>query len=297
MSKSGRERIRGIRWTLWWVLIANLAVAAGKAIYGWYSGSVSITSDAIHSALDSSSNVIGLIGLSFSAAPADSGHPYGHRKFEILASAIIGVLIFAGGYEVGRESVLALAHGNAPPHIGWGGFAVVLATIAVNFTVSRAEKRTGERLQSPFLIADAQHTASDMLVSITVLVAFICTRAGLRWADPVGALLVLVLIVRVGWRVLRENVQVLVDAAVVDPERIRTLASGVKGVESVHRVRSRGAPGAVHVDLHMQVDPELSVATAHAIAHQVEDFLRAELPDVIDVTIHIEPAGDPEEDI
>jgi cation diffusion facilitator family transporter len=293
----GRERIRGIRWTLWWVLIANLAVAAGKAVYGWYSGSVSITSDAIHSALDSSSNVIGLIGLSFSAAPADTGHPYGHRKFEILASALIGVLIFAGGYEVGRTSIESLLQHHPGPHIGWGGFAVVLATIATNFVVSRAERRTGERLQSPFLIADAQHTASDMLVSLTVLVAFIATRAGLRWADPAGALLVLVLIVRVGWRVLRENVQVLVDAAVVDPDRIQKLASSVKGVESIHRVRSRGAPGSVHVDLHMQVDPALTVATAHAIAHQVEDLLRAELHDIIDVTIHIEPSGDPEESI
>jgi len=293
----GRERIRGIRWTLWWVLIANLLVAFGKAIYGWYSGSVSITSDAIHSALDSSSNVIGLIGLSFSAAPADIGHPYGHRKFEILASALIGVLIFAGGYEVGRTSIESLLQHHPGPRIGWGGFAVVLGTIATNYVVSRAERRTGERLQSPFLIADAQHTASDMLVSMTVLVAFIATRAGLRWADPAGALVVLVLIVRVGWRVLRENVQVLVDAAVVDPERIQKLAASVKGVESIHRVRSRGAPGAVHVDLHMQVDPELTVATAHAIAHQVEDLLRADLTDIIDVTIHIEPAGDPEESI
>src|ERR1051325_1954930 len=104
-------------------------------------------SAAIRSALDSSSTVIGLIGLSFSAAPADSGHPYGHRKFEILASAIVGVLIFAGGYEVGRTSIEALLHGHAGPHIGWGGFGVVLGTIAVNFAVSRMEKRTGERLQ------------------------------------------------------------------------------------------------------------------------------------------------------
>src|SRR5262249_49978800 len=195
----------------------------------------------------------------------------------------------------GRTSIESLIHGHAGPHIGWGGFAVVLGTIATNFVVSRAEKSTGERLHSPFLIADAQHTASDMLVSITVLVAFIATRAGLRWADPAGALVVLVLIVRVGWRVLRQNVQVLVDAAVVDPERIQKLAASVKGVESIHRVRSRGAPGAVHVDLHMQVDPEMPVTRAHAIAHEVEDRLRSSLSDIVDVTIHIEPAGDPEE--
>ncbi|HJZ86955.1 MAG TPA: cation diffusion facilitator family transporter [Polyangia bacterium] len=292
-----RERLRQIRWTMLWVLGANLAVAAAKALYGWRSGSVSISSDAIHSALDGSANIIGLIGLQVAAAPADSGHPYGHRKFEILASAGVGLLIFAGGWELGRAAVMSLIHGSPPPLIGPGGFAVVLATIVANALVSRAEHRAGTRLESPFLVADSRHTASDMLASIAVLIAFVGARAGVRWADPLGGLIVLALVLRVGWRVLRENVAVLVDAVVVDPDRVRELAAAVAGVRSIHRVRSRGTVGAAHLDLHLLVDPELTVRAAHGMAHKVEDRLREGIPGLVDVTIHVEPEGDPEEDL
>ena len=92
-------------------------------------------------------------------------------------------------------------------------------------------------------------------------------------------------VVRVGWRVLRENVAVLVDAAVISPEAVVTIAHGVDGVGSVHRVRSRGVPGAAHLDLHLQVDPDLSVRDAHAIAHRVEDRVRDELPEIIALRI------------
>jgi cation diffusion facilitator family transporter len=292
-----RARLNGIRWTLLWVLGANLAVAGAKALYGWRSGSVAISSDAIHSLLDGSGNVIGLCGLSLSAAPPDRGHPYGHRKFEIVASAAVALFIFAGGYQLLTAAIASLRSGGRPIAIGLGGFATVGATIAVNALVSRAERRAGERLNSPFLVADAQHTASDLLASIAVLVAFVGSRLGLRLADPIGALVVLAFIARVGWRVLRDNIAVLVDAAPIDATRVEALGRQIPGIHSVHRVRSRGAPGAIHVDLHMQVDPTLSVRAAHALAHRLEDRLRTELAGVVDVTIHIEPAGDPEETI
>ena len=295
MTVAHRDRLRQIRWTLLWVLGANVAVAIAKGIYGYFSGAVSISSDAIHSLLDGSSNIVGLLGLSLAAAPADSGHPYGHRKIEILASAGVGLLIIAGGVEVGRSAIQGLFSGRAPPPIGAAGFVIVASTIVVNGLVSRTERRTGERLASPFLVADAAHTASDLLASVAVLGAFAGARAGLRWADPVGGLFVLLLVLRVGWRILRTNFAVLVDAAAVDPDEVARIGRAVAGVRSIHRVRSRGAPGAIHLDLHLLCDPELRLREAHALAHRVEDRLREQLPEVVDVTIHVEPAGDPEE--
>src|SRR5262245_36464102 len=292
-----RDRVRQVRFTMLWVLGANLAVALAKGIYGYLSGSVSVSSDAIHSALDGSANIIGLVGLGLAAAPADMGHPYGHRKFEIVASAGVGLLIFAGGYELGRAAVLGLLHGSPPPPIGPGGFLVVLATILTNAWVSRTERRAGKRLDSPFLIADSQHTMSDMMASIAVLLAFVGARLGVRWADPLGGLVVLAMVLRVGVRVLRENVQVLVDAAAVSPARVKGLAAEVPGVSGVHRIRSRGTAGAAHLDLHLLVDPEISVRAAHTIAHALEDRLRDGIPGLVDVTIHVEPEGDPEEQL
>jgi cation diffusion facilitator family transporter len=289
------DRVRGIRRTLFWVLGANVAVAAGKAVYGYLSGSVAISTDAVHSLLDASTNVIGLVGLHFASAPADEGHPYGHRKFEILASAGIGVGILSGGFQFAKAAVSALLGGSAPPTIGPGGFLLVLATLCTSGLIARAERRAGERLASPFLLADAQHTASDVIASGVVLLAFIGARAGLAYADPVGALVVLCFIAQIGWRVLKQNLSVLVDAAVVDPQRVIDLARAVSGVDSIHRIRSRGIPGAAHLDLHLQVDPTITVRAAHEIAHEVENRLRAGLAEVADVTIHVEPAGDPEE--
>src|SRR5207247_9190132 len=113
------------------------------------------------------------------------------------------------------------------------------------------------------------HTRSHLFSSVAARLAFVGSALGLRSADAIGALIVLAFVLRAGWRVLRENLAILVDAAVVAPEQVLALAKGVPGVRSVHRVRSRGIRGRAHVDLHLLVDPELSVRAAHAIAHKV----------------------------
>jgi len=136
-----------------------------------------------------------------------------------------------------------------------------------------------------------------VLVTIGVLASMVADRLGVAWADPVAALGVLVVVARVAWRILASNLGILVDQAVVDAATVRKLVEEVPGVTSCHRVRSRGMEGAVHLDLHLLVDGNLSVRNAHAITHRVEEMIRTQFADVADVTIHTEPAGDPEEDL
>jgi cation diffusion facilitator family transporter len=268
----------------------NLGVAAAKASYGILSGSIALGTDAIHALLDGSSNVLALLSLHWSQIPADARHPYGRRKIEILAALGIGVLIVIGLFEMSVAAIRSLLGHRDPPQIGWGGFAVLAATMLTNFFVTRYEERQGHALGSALLCADAQHTRSDLYASIAVALSFVGIRFGLRWADPVGAIFVVGLVGRAAWIVFRENIPTLIDAAVLDPERIAVLASEVSGVSTVSRVRTRGLRTAVHLELRIAVDPGMSVHDAHQLAEKIEDALRAAFPELSDVSIHAGPA-------
>lgn len=291
-AAAARARARAIRRVFLITLALNAAVAVAKAGYGYWSRSLSLGTDSMHSILDASSNVLALLGLHWAAAPADERHPYGRRKMEIVAALGIGVLIVIGLFELAQAAVhglLAPAGERAPPRIGWGGFAVVLATMAVNLFVTRYEERKSHELGSALLHADARHTKSDLYASAAVLASFVAVRAGLHWADGVATLALVALVGHVAWEVFRENVPVLIDAAVLDPARVSELARAVSGVRDVHKVRSRGVPSAVELDLHLQVAPDMSVQDAHALAVQIERDLRVKFQVLSDVVIHIEP--------
>jgi cation diffusion facilitator family transporter len=268
----------------------NIAVALAKAGYGFLSGSLTLGADSLHSILDASSNVLALFGLRWSAAPADATHPYGRQKIEILAALGIGVLIVAGLFEFGAAAVHALIYRHPAPRVGAGGFGVVLATMAVNLWVARYERRKATELGSALLRADARHTQSDLYASTAVVASFIAARAGIAWADGVATLLLIALIGHAAWEVFRENIPVLIDAAILDPAAVAALAASLAGGGgSVHRVRSRGVRSAVELDLHLEVAPDMSVQAAHGLARRIAIELKVKFPEVSDVIIHIEP--------
>jgi cation diffusion facilitator family transporter len=174
------------------------------------------------------------------------------------------------------------------------GILLMAATLVVNVFVAIYEHRRGKQLGSAFLVADAAHTASDVLVTIGVIAALALTRTGVGRADAVAALLVMAVIARVAWKILAANLGVLVDRAMIPADAVRDVALSIPGVAGCHRVRTRGLEGAVHLDLHLLVDGRLRVREAHGLSHRVEDALRRRFAEIVDVTIHVEP--DDEED-
>jgi cation diffusion facilitator family transporter len=270
------------------VMILNMAVAIAKLGWGFYADVVALQADGLHSTLDAFANVVGLIGLHFAAAPPDSGHPYGHRRVEHLAAAALGILILFGGFEVGRGAWNAL-QGVHRPRTGLGGMIVILVTLCINIGVTRWESRKGRELDSPFLCADAKHTLSDVFATCVVLVSYCAASLHVYWADPAAAMLVMGLIAYTGVAVLRENIPVLIDAAVIDVEGVRAVVLAVPGVANCHRIRSRGSRNAVHLDLHIQVNPRMTVRKGHDVSHLVQDTLRASFPGVVEVLVHLEP--------
>jgi len=273
-------------------MMLNLLVALAKAGAGMYTGSLAILSDTMHSVVDAGANLIGFTLVKISSAPPDQSHPYGHRKVEVFAASALGLLIGGTAMSFGIDAVRALLYGRPPPATHPIGFAVILGTIVVNIFITVYERRRAKQLSSPYLAADAAHTGADVVTSVAVLLSFGASRFGFAWADPVGALAVLIVVARVAWGILAENVAVLMDAVAVAPEAVRDLAGAHPDVLGCHRVRSRGPSDAVQLDLHLVLPADMTLERAHAIAHEVEDVLRRELPGIVDVVVHTEPEGD-----
>ncbi len=277
------------------ILALNLAVAAAKAIYGGWSGSFAVSSDALHSMLDGISNVVGLIALGYARRPPDTAHPYGYSKAEVVASVAIGAVIAVGAFEFGAGAASRLFRDHPPVVVSPLGVGVLVATLGVNVFVSAYEARAAARLKSPMLAADAAHTAADVVVTIVVLGSQAAVYAGWGWADTVATLLVLAVILTIALRIIRDNALTLLDRAVLDSDRVRSLVLAVPGVRGCHRVRSRGLSDDFVLDLHMMADASLTLGDAHHLSHQVEEKLRAEFPQLGDVTIHVEPHDDHED--
>jgi len=292
VTLSPEQRARAVRRVLIVEMALNLLVATAKAGAGIYTGSLAILSDTVHSVVDAGANVLGFALVKIASAPPDPSHPYGHRKVEVFAASALGILIGGTAMSFGIDAVRALLYGRPPPASHPIGFAVILGTIGVNIFITLYERRRARELSSPYLAADAMHTGADVLTSVAVLISYGANQLGFAWADPVGALAVLIVVVRVAWGILAENVAVLMDAVALAPDRVRELAGGHPDVLGCHRVRSRGPADAVQLDLHLVLRADMSLERAHAIAHEVEDLLRQELPGIVDVVVHTEPDGD-----
>jgi cation diffusion facilitator family transporter len=273
-------------------LVLNLAVAVAKIVYGVHAGALAIRADGFHSLTDAINNVVGLGAVLLASRPADEDHPYGHRKFEVVAAGFVGVALLAMAYDVAQSAALRLlGHDTQLPQIGPGAFAVLLVTLAVNLGVARYESAKGRELTSPMLLSDAQHTRADALVTTVVLVSTAGVHLGYALLDIVAAFGVAAFIAYAGVGVLRKNLGYLADVALLDPTTVEALAVDVPGVASAHKIRTRGSPGCVFVDLHIQIAPHLDVVAAHRVTHAVIDAIKGGIDGVQDVLVHTEPAA------
>ncbi|HEY6867893.1 MAG TPA: cation diffusion facilitator family transporter [Candidatus Eisenbacteria bacterium] len=289
MNDRSRQRHRSIARVLIAILALNLAVAFAKLGWGLAAGAIAMVADGLHSMIDGASNVVGLVGLWVSRRPPDANHPYGHRKYETFAALGIVMLMFFGCYEIAVTTLARLRHPQAP-HVTTEVLLVMGFTLAVNLAVVAIERREGQRLHSEILISDAAHTGSDVLASLLVLASFGASALGLTWADAAAAALIVVLIVRAGFGIVRSTLSTLSDERRIAPELIERTALEEAGVREAHNVRSRGPLDDIHVDLHILVDPLMRIADAHELGHRVERRLRERWPGLTDVVVHVEPA-------
>ena len=273
---------------LYSVLFLNLAVAIAKIALGSATGSVAILSDGFHSLTDSASNVVALIGVGIARRPPDHNHPYGHRKYETMASVGILIFLLLVLVQVTRAAWQRLLSGGAPQAVA-GGIGVMAVTLIVNLAVVWYETREGRRLGSEVLLADARHTRSDVLTSSAVLVALFGVWLGYPIFDPLAGLLVAVFILQACWQIGQDASRILSDEIVFAEDDVRHIVQEVPGVIGCEKIRTRGSSDHVFMDLHVWVDGHTPLSEAHTTSHVVKDVLMERFPQLADVVIHIEP--------
>jgi cation diffusion facilitator family transporter len=284
------ENAREVRRVLLYTLLMNEAVAVAKIVWGLLSGSLGMLSDGLHSLFDGVTNVVGLIGIWVASHPPDAEHPYGHKKFETVFTIVVSGLIFMTCLGV-LERVYRSLSDEREVEVTIVSFAVMAVTIAVNFWVMVYEKRKGRELGSDFLMADAMHTKSNLLSSAGVVAGLVFTGIGYPAADAIAGVVVAAFIARIGYDILRSAADVLVDTVCIDTGAICRVALEVEGVRDCHKIRTRGSEHHVHLDLHIHLDPEMTLERAHEITHRVQDKLKEAFPQVTDIVVHTEPEG------
>lgn len=284
------KRDRGVMRVLVLTFFLNLLVALLKGIYGFLTGSLSMLADGFHSLLDTSSNVVGLVGVCIASKPPDRNHSYGHSKFETLAALTIAVLLVVASIEIVQMALERLAHPVQVRITVWS-FAIMLLTVGINIGVSTYEAAASKRLKSDLLHADSRHTLSDVFVSLSVLVGLAATKMGYPIIDTMFALGIAAFIIYTAIKIVMVCSDTLCDAERLESEEVRTTTLSVDGVKGCHNIRSRGREDEVYLDLHITVDEDMSVGDAHDIADCVEERLKEHFPSLTDVVVHVEPDG------
>jgi len=279
---------REVHRVLWITLVLNLLVSVAKLIVGIASNSLSVIGDAAHSAVDSANNIVGLVAVHIASKEADDDHPYGHSKIETLAAFVLAGLLWVTCFEIGVEGIRRLFQGQPEPSNATpAAFIVIGSTLLVNLFVSQYEAYKARQLRSDFLMADAAHTRSDVLVTLTVLASLVLVKFGWGRVDAVLSLLIAVLIGRIGFQVFQRTVPVLVDASALEENTVRRVVEQVEGVENAHAIRTRRAGEVIFLDLHIVIDPGLGSEQAHDIAEAVEERLASAFG-MTSSTVHVE---------
>ena len=288
MTYDNRAEVRKV---LIITLLLNLFVLGLKALVGYWTGSLSLLADALHSVTDSANNILGLIASKFSSPQPDREHPYGHHKFEAVGALGIASFLGIACFEILQGAIERILKGGGEPvRISPPELWLLLIVLGVNIFVAFYERAVGKRVGSSILIADATHTMSDIWVTISVIAGLIGVWLGYQWMDLVLAFPVALLVFWSGWSVLKENLPWLVDQMAIAPEVIHAIATSVPGVINCHDIASRGVLGRqVFIEMHLIVDAP-DVETAHHITEEVESRLEERFRPVR-ILIHVEPPG------
>ncbi|MEE4360509.1 MAG: cation diffusion facilitator family transporter, partial [Pseudomonadales bacterium] len=268
----------------------DAGLGAAKIVVGAWAGSQALIADGVHSLSDLATDAGVLVVTAMSRKGPDTEHPYGHERFETLGTLALGavLLVVAGG--LAYDSLLRLLEGRFPSPSA-PALIVAAVSIASKEWIFRYTRRASERIASPLLLANAWHSRSDAFSSVAVLIGVAGAMAGWPWLDLGAAIVVALIVAWVGWQLIANAAQELVDTGLTRAElgqlRLATLA--IDGIIETHRIRSRRMGNAVLVDLDIVVRPDISVSEGHQVAWTLARSLREQFPSIRDVKIHVDP--------
>ena len=271
-------------------LVGNSLLSGGKILIGYLAGSAALIADGYHSLADVLSDIGILFALRAAATPPDEDHPYGHHSFETLGAALVAAFMLLTAGLIGKSAVTNLIRGDfrSPEVLAlWTSLgAVVVKEVMARYTLN-----AGRLHGSPALMANGAMHRSDAISSLAAAAGIGGAMLGWTYLDNVGALIISLFILKMGWDLMRENVMTLMDT-MPDRElvaRIRASAEGVSCVQEVRELKVRQRGSYFLADVRLAIHPDHTIETAHNIAHRAEDRMRSDNPKLAQVFVHVEP--------
>lgn len=274
-------------------VFAAMALVGIKLVVGLLAHSLGLVAEALHSATDLVAALLTFFAVGLAVRPADRGHPYGHGKAEHLSALSEGAILVLASVLIAIESIARLGGSIHRVDTSWYVLAVVGVVIVIDAARSLTARSAGRRLRSPALSANALHFTLDLVGSVAVLVGLVLVRAGYTRADSIAALLVAGLVLFSAGRLMRRNVQVLMDSAPTEAaqDSAREAIEGIEQTVSLRRLRMREVGGRHFADVVVGVESDAGLAHGHAVASAIEQAIERELPGS-DVVVHVEPDGE-----
>ena len=299
MSTTAQETVQNLRYrevrkvTLIGSLV-DFLLGVVKILVGWLAHSQALVADGIHSLSDLGTDFIVLYAAKHSHREADEDHPYGHGRIETLTTVGLGIALIAVAFGIGYDAVRRLNETDLLLHPGAIALVVAVISVIAKEGIYQYTKHAAVKLRSNMLMANAWHSRSDAISSIVVVIGVGGAMMGYPYLDAVAAIAVAVMIAKIGFDLIRASTKELIDTA-LEPEVVETIRKEivcVDGVRALHMLRSRRSGGDALVDLHVQVDPHISVSEGHQIGDTVRRRLLERVDEVTDVTVHIDPEDD-----
>jgi len=275
-----------------WSLILNIFISIIKFIVGFSGNSQAVVADAVHSFSDTSTDLVILLGVKYWTAPPDRNHPFGHQKIESFITIIIGLILLAAAGGIGYHAIITINtdHGHKIKLITLVGPVI---SIILKELLFRKTYQVGIKTNSSAVKANAWHHRTDALSSIPVLIAVAATLVNPKFIilDHIGAIVVAAFIAKVAFEIIFKNINELVDTGITDIEydQISKIISNIECVKGFHKMRSRKLGSSIYLDLHLEVDGNISVTKGHDITEDVQKALIGSNPKIIDVMVHLEP--------
>jgi cation diffusion facilitator family transporter len=274
--------------------VVDLLLGIIKVVIGYLSHSQALVADGIHSFSDLFTDFLVLFAAKHSHREADEEHPYGHGRIETVATVALGVALLTVAAGISYDAVRRLLEPDLLLHPGLLALLAALVSVFAKEVIYQYTARVARRLRSNMLHANAWHSRSDAISSIVVVIGVGGTMAGLRWLDAAAAIVVALMIAKIAWDLLWKSLQELIDTA-LEAEQVEAISASIRdvpGVRSLHMLRTRRSGSDALVDVHILVDPKLSVSEGHQIGETVRSRLLAGNDEVTDVTVHIDPEDD-----
>ncbi len=271
-------------------IFVNIGLLISKIIVAIITGSIGLWAESAHSFFDLLASALAYLGIRKAEEPEDHSHSFGHEKFENLSSLLQALLITGTSFVVLFEAYQKLS-GPANIEFSEAGIALMLVSIPVTYLTSKYLGDIAKKEGSSALEADSAHFTTDVISSVAVLGGLVLVRLGFSFGDPVGAIIVGLVMLYISAHLLLQSFYVFMDFS---PDRkmmgrIRAVLESDKRITRYHKLRARMAGSRILVDVHIHVPHEMPVKEAHTISHEIEKRILNEVPQVKEVSIHIEP--------